>query len=128
MANARPGSVVARSPRRAGLALIELVVAVLIMALLAGAFYGLWRHGKGKEKSIPAQAMDKAKGVDCQSMLKQVREAIYSVMTTETDDRPPPAIPSDMAPYAKCPDTGQPYSYDPQTGRVWCTTPGHEKF
>jgi hypothetical protein len=28
----------------------------------------------------------------------------------------------------KCPVSGQPYSYDPQTGKVWCTTPGHEKF
>jgi prepilin-type N-terminal cleavage/methylation domain-containing protein len=113
--------------RRAGLALIELVVAILIIALLAGAFYGLWRHGKGKQKSIPAQVKDKAVGVDCQNMLQQTRAGIQMAMI-DNDDRPPPSIPNDIAQWAKCPETGQAYSYDPQTGRVWCTTPGHEKL
>jgi type II secretory pathway pseudopilin PulG len=110
------------------MALIELLVAIIIIALLAGAFYGLWRHGKGGQgKSIPAQAVDKAQGVDCRNMLQQARASIQ-MATMENEDRPPASIPSDMAAYAKCPDTGQPYSYDPQTGRVWCTAPGHDKF
>ncbi len=118
----------ARRDRAAGLALIELLVAIVIIALLAGAFYGLWRHGKGGQpKPTPAQAVEKAKGVDCQSMLQQVRASIQ-MAAMENEDRPPASIPTDMAAYAKCPETGQPYSYDPQTGRVWCTTPGHEGF
>ena len=125
VANARLELTAAR--HRAGLALIELVVAILIIALLAGAFYGLWRHGKGKDKSLPAQVKDKAVGVDCQNMLQQTRASIQMAMT-DNDDRPPPSIPTDMTQYAKCPETSQPYSYDPQTGRVWCTTPGHEKL
>ena len=116
------------SPRRpAGLALVELLIAVVIIALLAGAVYGLYRHGKSGQKSTPQQAKEKALGVDCQSMLKQVRDRVY-MASMDNDDRPPASLPSDILPYAKCPQTGQPYSYDPQTGRVWCTTPGHEKF
>jgi prepilin-type N-terminal cleavage/methylation domain-containing protein len=110
-----------------GLALIELLVAVVIIALLAAAFYGLWRHGKAGQKSIPEQAKEKAQGVDCQLRLQQVRASI-EMAKADNDDRPPASIPPDMAPYAFCPQTNQPYSYDPQTGRVWCTTPGHEKY
>ncbi|MBM3497875.1 MAG: type II secretion system protein [Armatimonadetes bacterium] len=110
------------------MALIELIVAIVIIALLAGAFYGLWRRGQGgKEKSIPAQAIDKAKGVDCQNMLQQIRASIQ-MAAMDNEDRPPASIPSDMAAYTKCPESGQPYSYDPQTGRVWCITSGHEEF
>jgi type II secretory pathway pseudopilin PulG len=110
------------------MALIELIVAVVIIALLAGAFYGLWRRGKGgQEKSIPAQALGKAKGVDCQNTLQQLRAAVQ-MAAMDNEDRPPPSLPADMAGYSKCPENGQPYSYDPQTGRVWCTTPGHEEF
>ena len=113
---------------RGGLALIELLVAIVIIALLAVAFYGLWGRGTGGEgkKSIPEQAVDRAKDVECRNMLKQVRMSVdMEKMDTGT---PPAAIPSDMASYAKCPQTGQPYSYDPRSGRVSCTTPGHEDF
>ena len=111
-------------PRRAGLALIELLVAIIIIALLAGAFYGFWRKGKPGQKTIPGEAVDKAKGVECQNMLQQARAAI-EMGKMDNEDRPPASLPPDVA---KCPETGQPYSYDPQTGRVWCTTPGHEEL
>ena len=114
-------------PWRRGFALIELVVAILIIALLAAVGYGLWRHGKPGEKSIPKQAVEKAQGVDCQSMLQQVRASIQ-MATMDNEDKPPPSIPPDMQNYAKCPVSGQPYTYDPQTGTVKCTTPGHEAF
>jgi hypothetical protein len=110
------------------MALIELAVAIVIIALLAVAFYGLWGRGKKGpgDKSLPEQAVDRAKGVECRSMLGQVRASIE--MAKADTGQPPPTIPSDMAPYAKCPQTGQPYAYDPATGRVACTTPGHEGF
>ncbi len=111
--------------RGRGFALIELVVAIVILAILAAALYGLWGR-KGKDKSIPAQAVDRARDVECKSMLSQVRASIQMAM--QETEQPPPAIPSDMAPYAKCPQTQQPYIYDPQTGQVHCTTPGHESF
>jgi len=118
-----------RHSRPRGLALIELLVVIVIIALLAAAFYGLWgRKGGGGKKSIPGQAMDKAKGVECQNMLSQVRASIRMEMDTNLSEQPPPQIPSDMAGYAKCPETGQPYTYDPRTGQVKCTTPGHEKY
>jgi prepilin-type N-terminal cleavage/methylation domain-containing protein len=110
-----------------GLALIELLVAVVIIALLAGAFYGFWRHGKSGQKSMPEQAKEKAQGVDCRARLQQARASI-EMAKMDNDDRPPASIPPDMASYAFCPETSQPYGYDPQTGRVWCTTPGHEEF
>lgn len=114
--------------RRAGLALIELLVAIVIIALLATAFYGLWGRGSGDgdKKSIPEQAVDRAKEVECQNMLKQVRMAID--MEKMQSGQPPSAIPSDMANYAKCPQTETAYQYNPQTGQVNCTTPGHEGF
>jgi type II secretory pathway pseudopilin PulG len=109
------------------MALIELVVAILIIALLAGTIYGLWGRGKkGQGKSTPAQAQDRARDVECQSNLNQVRMRIK--MDTDTGEPPPPAIPADVASVSKCPPTQQPYSYDPQTGQVHCTTPGHESF
>ncbi len=109
------------------MALIELVVAIAIIAVLAVAFYGMWGgKGDGDKKSIPEQAVDRAKDVECRNMLKQVRMSVdMEKMDTGT---PPASVPSDMAPYAKCPQTGEPYAYDPQTGRVSCTTPGHESF
>jgi hypothetical protein len=109
------------------MALIELVVAIVIIAFLAVALYGLWGRGhKGKDKSLPAQAVDRAHDVECKNMLSQVRASIQMAM--QESEQPPPAIPADMAPYAKCPQTQQPYTYDPQTGQVHCTTPGHEAF
>lgn len=112
--------------RRSGLALIELLVAIIIIVILAAAFYGLWgRKGKG-EKSLPAQAKDKASGVECQNMVRQVRMSID--MDMQTNDTPPATIPSDVAGYAKCPVSGQAYVYDPQTGQVGCPTEGHGQY
>jgi len=122
-----PRSSARRRGPQPGLALIELVVAIAIIAVLAVAFYGMWGGGGDKDKkSIPEQAVDRAKDVECRNMLKQVRMSVdMDKMDTGT---PPASIPSDMAAYAKCPQTAEPYAYDAQTGRVSCTTPGHESF
>ncbi len=112
--------------RRRGLALIELVAAIAIIAVLAAVMYGAWGRGKDEDKPLPEQALDRAKGVECQEMIRQVRMAID--MDKMESGTPPPSIPSSVADYAKCAETGEPYSYDPQTGSVRCTTPGHEDF
>ncbi len=94
--------------RASGFALVELLVVIIIIAILAAAVYGLW-GSKGK-KSIPAKAMDKASGVDCQNMLRQVRASI--VMEMQVNDDGPATIPSDMASYAKCAVSGELFVYD----------------
>ncbi len=99
------------SRRPAGFALIELLVAVVIIAILAAAVYGLWGRKSG-EKSIPAKAMDKASSVDCQNMLKQVRMAI--MMEVQVGDPAPATIPTSVASYAKCAVSGEAYVYNQQ--------------
>ena len=111
---------------RHGMALIELVVAIVVIAMLAAVVYGLWNHGQKGKKSLPGQALDRAHDVECKNMLAQVRASLQMAM--QESEKPPPAIPADMAAYAKCPQTGQPYVYDPNTGQVHCPTPGHEGF
>jgi prepilin-type N-terminal cleavage/methylation domain-containing protein len=111
---------------RSGFVLVELLVVVAIILILAGAYLGFRGKG-GKEKSIPAKAIEKAESVECRSNLNQVRQSIQ--MDTATGEAPPARIDTGVtAAISKCPVSGQPYSYDPQTGRAWCTTPGHERY
>ena len=112
---------------RAGFVLIEIIVVLAIILLLAGAYFGLSRKGGKQEKSIPAKSIEKAESVECQSNLSQIRQSVQ--MDTATGEAPPARIDTGVtASISKCPVSGQPYSYDPQTGKVWCTTPGHERY
>jgi len=110
-----------------GALLIELIIVVVIIALLAAAYLGLMRRspgGKG-EKPTPKEAMDKARGVECANNLRQLRALIQ--MKVAEDERYPAALDSSSG-MARCPVSGQAYRYDPRSGRVWCVTPGHERF
>jgi len=112
---------------RNGFVLVELLVVVAIILILAGAYLGLSRKGGKNEKSIPAKSIEKAESVECMSNLNQIRQSVQ--MDTATGEAPPARIDAGVtASISKCPVSGQPYGYDPQTGKVWCATPGHEKY
>lgn len=113
-----------------GFALIEILLVIVIIGLLAGAYYGLkGDKGEGKQegKSIPARAMEKGHEVECKSNLSQLRSGI-AIDTDPVDGTLPAKLPDLGSSLMRCPVSGKPYSYDPKTGEVHCTTPGHEEF
>jgi hypothetical protein len=126
---------------RRGFSAISLVLSAAVMLVLMFLFLkgmpGMWGNSKeiqelnGTGKSIPMAAMDKAKGVQCESNLRQIRLALQMAM--QEGARPPASLADlsheGVAPeMLYCPVDKQPYSYDPSTGKVWCTAPGHDNF
>ena len=114
-----------------GFALVELLLVVVIIMLVAGAYYGLGRKQPagedGQAATTPGRAIDKAKLVECANNLRQLRMLIQTEMTVDSD-YPKKLNAENGGALTHCPVSGKPYSYDPRTGRVWCTTPGHEKL
>lgn len=129
--------------KRTGFVLIELLIVLAIILALGGGYLAL--RGKSSDKAvtdaagdgreatramaqtIPGKALQKAESVECQSNLNQVRQSVR--MDMDSGGTPPADIATGAtASVSKCPVSGQPYQYDPQSGRVWCTTPGHEKY
>ncbi len=112
---------------RRGSLFIEVLVVVVIIVLLAGAYLGLFRRSIGGEdgKSMPKAATDKARGVECANNLNQLRMTIQ--MKVAEDGQYPAALDPNNN-MNKCPVSGKPYTYDPSTGSVRCTTPGHETY
>ena len=112
--------------------IIELLVVVVI---ILGAGYWVATNylspSKKAGKTTVATPMGRAVGVDCQNNLQQIRYAIN--MYQQSDDKQPAAL-TDLKSYGvtetlnKCPTSGKPYSYDAAQGKVWCATPGHEKY
>jgi len=121
----------ARSIRQRGLMLVELLLVVVIIALVAGAYYGLGRKGSeeetGRATTTPGQAIEAAKGAQCAENLRQLRMLMQAEQSIEGDN-PRQFNPEQGGALTHCPVSGKAYQYDPATGRIWCTTPGHENF
>ena len=123
------------SPRKGlsrGFVLIEILLVIVIIGLLAGAYFGLRGRGGGDEggegaQTIPGRAIEKGHEVECKNNLSQLRMAIQ-MDTDPVEGTFPDKLPDLGSSMMKCPVSGKPYVYDPKTGQVHCTTAGHEKF
>lgn len=115
----------------------SLIGLLVVVAIIMVAVYFLWlRPGGGQQQAPPrfegeatttlGRAMQAGQGVECQNNLQQLRAAIQ--MESIDTGQPPAQLSPSWGVSLKCPVSGQPYQYDPNTGRVWCTTPGHERF
>lgn len=115
--------------RRGGLVFVEILLVIVIIGLLIGGYYGLTASGKGPAnmKSTPAQAIEKAKSVDCANNLNQLRQLIQ-MYVIDHGEYPRQFDPGQQGSIGRCPVSGKPYVYDPQTGTIHCTTPGHENL
>ena len=129
--------------RRKGMTAISLVISagivLLLMLLFLKGMPGMWGGSKALEeldrrpgKTIPEAAMNKARGPQCMSNLRQIRLALQ-MLTGDEQGRPPASL-GELSPYdvtadiLSCPVSGNPYPYDPSQAKVWCTTTGHEGY
>jgi len=128
--------------QRGFLTLIELLVVLVIIFGMYYVFMGGYGGGSrtapgitpgqptrpGGPTSLPGQAIERARSVQCESNLRQVRQAI-DIYKMNSEGRSPGSLDDlKISSVTSCPVTHTPYSYDPSTGRAWCTTPGHERY
>jgi len=121
------------------LVLIEILVAVVIIAMLASYFLtgspagtsgggsGVAAPITGEHTSIPGKAMDEAESAVCRNNLQQVRAAIATYQATN-GGFPPDLQSLQVGVPLTCPVGGEPYQYDPNTGQVNCTHHRHEGY
>jgi type II secretory pathway pseudopilin PulG len=117
-------------------ALIELLIVAIIIAVAVswyltsvrtvGAVSGGNPSGTGAT-TVPGVALQRAKGVECQNNLQQLRAAIATYQANYG------AFPSSLEELQsnvplKCPAGGEDYVYDPSTGQVHCVHPGHVQY
>lgn len=120
-----------RPPRTAGFHLVELLVAVAIVAILAAIILPRYLGGHAPGGKVIKAPVTAARDVECRSNLAQLRQAIEMERQSSENGTPPPnlqalrSIPPQML---VCPVGGEAYVYDAQTGTVHCPHPGHENF
>jgi type II secretory pathway pseudopilin PulG len=117
-------------------ALIELLIVAIIIvvavswyltsARMVGAVSG-GKPGDYKSTTVPGVALERAKGVECQNNLQQLRAAIATYQANYG------AFPSSLEELQsnvplKCPVGGEDYVYDSSTGQVHCVHRGHEHY
>jgi len=118
--------------KRGQWAIIEIVVVVAILAVLAYILVPRYIGGSNKGGNGPATPIERAKSVDCMNNLRTIRMAADMYRQT-SEDRLPASL-ADLkssgisGSVTRCPVSETTYSYDPATGRVWCTTPGHDRY
>lgn len=117
-----------------GMLITVAIIAVMAVILLKGHAFGLGvktpPRKDGRGKTVIGASMLDAKDQVCQSDLQQVRLAIQTAQTMDSNDKFPASLQDLHLPASmlKCPVGGEPYVYDPSTGQVHCPHPGHEKF
>ena len=116
-----------------GFVLIEILVVLVVLVALAAIYFGVRKKPgevkpafEGEAQTTLGKSLQKAEGVGCQTNLSQLRQMLQMEWTTNSQD--PAALNSSGGVPLKCPVSGYDYHYDPQSGRVWCVTPGHEKY
>lgn len=114
-----------------GFGLVEILVVLVILGLLAAVLLPpMLGGGQGKPGELRATSpTQRARGVECQSYLRQIRQAITMAQTTD-NELPPQltGLPGVTPAIARCPETQQPYAYHAATGQVRCNTPGHQAY
>ena len=121
-----------RNNRGSMFTIIEIVVVIGIILILANVMLKGYVGG-GKDNNPVNTPKGRAQSVDCMNNLRQIRMAIDMYQQTGDQQQKPTSL-ADLASsgirgsVSKCPISLTEYSYDPVAGRVWCTTPGHEKY
>jgi len=116
---------------RGVIGLLGLLAALVICLILVVMFVGpSGKKGPGKE-TIPGQAIEQGREVECQANLRTIRAAIDM---QKTEDGAAPASINDIKTGTsnpdifKCPVGGEAFVYDPVAGTIRCPHAGHEGF
>jgi hypothetical protein len=118
--------------------LVGLLVCVGILIALAAVLIPAYTGAGGGSTPQTAPAgkaatpIQRAEGVECQTNLTQIRQAITMY---HTNNERVPANLEELGTFGvsssmrHCPvgGTSYPYGYDPQSGRAGCRYPGHER-
>lgn len=115
-----------------------ILAAVAVLALLGLAFvFGPRLFGgkgstrkDGEGRTIVGQSMARARDVECQNNIGQIRLAVQTFMAGSGDSERPASFDDLRLPKSmiSCPIGKEPYEFDPSTLRVRCPHPGHEGY
>ncbi len=120
-------------------ALIELLVVAVIIVLALVYYLNVTKQetsalggpgnpaAAGEPTSTPGVALDRAKGVECQNNLQQIRAAIANYQA-QYGAFPPDLQSLQVGLPLTCPVGGEPYQYDANTGQVKCVHTRHESY
>jgi len=106
-----------------------MAVLVVLAAFLLPRYLG--RSGQ-PGVNAPATPIERASGVECQSYLQQIRQAMQLYLPDHEERYPGNLM--ELKSYGvadgmlACPVGKEPYRYDPVSGTVRCPHPGHERF